>query len=128
MSFPSVALIAKERGLDLSNLTSPQAEELLFEAVKRDCPQAIAFLHTQAHKPEEVWSHDPNSALGKQLIRIHASDAVRDIVSRRACHGKTLTFFNCCNGVVGGGKPKTIGELARMQIACQAGPVAYADC
>lgn len=128
MSFPSVAAVLKERGFDTSNIPQDQAEEVLFEAVKRDCPEAVAFLHAQAHGTGALWTQDPNSVLGKQLIRIHASDAVRDIVSRRACHGKPLVFFNCCSGAVGGGKPKTIGELARMQIACQAGPVAYADC
>lgn len=123
MSFPSVS---RHLGAGL-----PLADALL-AAVKDDCPQAVAFLHRKSHEaqasPEGVfWSEDPNSVLGKQLIRIHASDAVRPLIERHVCHGERLTFVNCCNGKVGGEKP-TEEELLRLQIECQAGPLAYADC
>jgi hypothetical protein len=132
MSFPSVATVAAERGISLTAISTQEAQEILLEAVKRDCPQAVAYLHARAHEAQEkssavFWSEDPNSKLGKQLIRIHASDAVRPLIEKHICHGKHLTFVNCCNGQVGGPKPDK-EELLRLQIECQAGPLAYADC
>ncbi len=123
MSFPSVAKYC-DQGLS--------AAEALLAAVREDCSLAVAFLHQKAHEAQVsedgvFWLEDPNSVLGKQLIRIHASDAVRPLVERHVCHGQPLTFFNCCGGQVGG-KRKDPDELIRIQIECQAGPLAYADC
>lgn len=123
MSFPSIAETAKIYG------ATPRA---LLEAVKKDCPEALDFLHRKAHEAQDagkpiLWTEDPNSKLGKQLIRIHASDAVRPLVQEHVCHGLELMFVNCCNGQVGGTK-KDPNELVRFQIECQAGPLAYADC
>jgi len=133
MSFPSVAAVAAEKGYDLAKLTSAQAEMILVEAIRRDCSEAIAYLHRLSHEAQKsngtgvVWNEDPNSALGKQLIRIHASDAVRPLVEKHFCHDEKLTFVNCCGGKVGGQKPKD-DDLLILQIHSQAGPIAYADC
>lgn len=133
MSFPSVTAVAAERGYNLATLTKAEAEEVLVEAVRRDCPEAVAYLHRLSHLAQHAnnegvpWNEDPNSPLGKQLIRIHASDAVRPIVSKHFCHGEQLTFVNCCGGKVGGQKPKD-EDLLILQIHSQAGPIAYADC
>ena len=130
MSFPSVVVVAAERGLLLDTLTFEQAQEVLIEAVRRDCPLAVGFLHRKAHEADGgqvFWSEDPNSPLGKQLIRIHASDAVRPLVEQYVCHGKRLQFVNCCSGATGG-KDMALEELVRLQIRCQAGPLAFADC
>ncbi len=133
MSFPSVATIIKERGYNIQALATDDAEDVLLEAVKRDCPEAVAYLHGLAHDAQKSdtgevsWLEDPNSKLGKQLIRIHASDAVRPLVEEHICHGKKLTFVNCCGGKVGGEDlPKA--ALIEYQIQSQAGPIAYADC
>lgn len=133
MSFPSVAAVAAEKGYDLANLTGAQAEEVLKEAVRRDCPEAVGYLHRLSHAAQRSgnkgisWNENPNSKLGKQLIRIHASDAVRPLVEQYFCHGERLTFVNCCGGKVGGEKPKE-KDLLILQIHSQAGPIAYADC
>lgn len=133
MSFPSVATVAAERGYDLGTLTGAQAEEVLVEAIRRDCPEAVKYLHRLSHVAQQSagigapWNEDPNSMLGKQLIRIHASDAVRPLVEKHFCHGERLTFVNCCGGKVGGQKPKD-EDLLILQIHSQAGPIAYADC
>lgn len=132
MSFQSIAAVAAERGLDLAALSAEDAASVLLEAVKRDCPEAVAYLHRKAHEAQDsgspvFWSEDPNSVLGKQLIRIHASDAVRPLIEEHICHGKPLMFMNCCSGEVGG-KTKTLDDLVRLQVACQVGPIAYADC
>lgn len=128
MSLPSIPAIAAERSLDLNNLSAQAQEELLVEAMRRDLPLAVAMLHTTSHDATEEkganWLQDPNSEIGKQLIRLHASDALRPLASKHFCHGKQLTFVNCCGGVVGV-PPRNIQLL---QIQQQAGPIAYADC
>lgn len=123
MSFPSVA-----KHLE-SGLTGAAA---LLAAIREDCPLAVEYLHRRAHEAADsgepvFWVEDPNSPLGKQLIRVHASDAVRPLVERHVCHGLPLTFFNCCGGLVGE-KKKDPEEIIEMQIQCQAGPLAFADC
>lgn len=134
MSFPSVVVVAQERGLVLGALSAADAKAVLLEAVRRDCPEAIAFLHQLSHEAQKaedgsvMWTRDPNSTIGKQLIRIHASDAVRPLVEEGVCHGMQLTFLNCCGGRVGLPKPKEPDDLVQLQIAMQAGPIAYADC
>ncbi len=133
MSLPSIPVIAKELGFDLDDLKPEQREKLLVDAMRRDLPEAVAFLHTKAHEPDAIgtkgviWKHDPNSVIGKQLIRIHASDPLRKLASKHFCHGKRLVFVNCCGGKIGGDEPKA-EELQDLQVKMQAGPIAYSDC
>lgn len=130
MSLPSITVVAQELGIDLKGVLSlEQQETLLVEAMRRDLGPALAFLHHKAHEAESNgghadWLEDPSSEIGKQLIRIHASDVLRPLVSKHVCHDMALTFFNCCKGVVG----KPPAEPMLIQIQCQAGPIAYADC
>ena len=129
ISLPSIPEIAKERGLDLTQLSAADEEELLVEAMRRDLPLATEFLHRESHgisdsTPSVSWLEDPNSVRGKQLIRLHASDALRPLASKHFCHGHALAFVNCCGGVIGRPPPR----INLLQIQSQAGPVAYADC
>jgi len=131
MSLPSIPIIAREWGigLDSASINLEDQERLLVEAMRRDLPLAIALLHRKTHEADEVgssadWLEDPNSEIGKQLIRLHASDALRPLASKHFCNGKELTFINCCKGLVG----KQPDNLLLLQIQCQAGPIAYADC
>jgi hypothetical protein len=132
MSFPSIERLAAERNIDLKTVTGDTARTLLLDAVRVDCPEAIHYLHALAHQAEHTdngvtWLEDPNSVLGKQLIRIHASDAIRPLVEQHICHGQRLTFYNCCGGKVGGRKPDD-DEAVIMQVQSQGGPIAFADC
>jgi hypothetical protein len=129
MSLPSVATIAHERGLVMGSIPPDQAEGILVEAMRRDLPGAVALLHAKAHEASQNggsadWLEDPNSEIGKQLIRLHASDAMRPLASKHFCHGKALSFVNCCKGVVG----TPPADMLMMQIETQMGPIAYADC
>ncbi len=131
MSLPSITAIAQEKSFDLVIITSAQQEELLVEAMRRDLPDAVALLHRKAHEADAnggsaSWIEDPNSIVGKQLIRLHASDALRPLASKHFCHGKDLTFINCCAGVVGTKPP--LAECLDLQVKMQAGPIAYSDC
>ena len=129
MSLPSIPYIAAEKGINLKGISVADQEEILVEAMRQDLPLAVKLLHTKSHEAEGEegaadWLEDPNSEIGKQLIRLHASDALRPLASKHFCHGKQLTFINCCAGVVG--KPPV--NLLLRQIQHQAGPIAYADC
>lgn len=131
MSLPSIAAVAAEKQIDLSNATAEEQEEVLVEAMRRDLSLAVSFLHKKAHEADDnsgeiSWVEDPKSELGKQLIRIHAGDALRMLASKHFCHSKSLSFTNCCGGIVGTTPTKV--EMFDRQIKSQVGPIAYADC
>lgn len=130
MSLPSLAaLIAKAGITDITAATEQQREDLLLEAMRLDIPEALDYLHKKAHEAEKSgfadWIEDPKSPLGQQLIRVHASDAFRPIVSKRVCHGQKLTFVNCCKGIVG--NPPNL-DIMLLQIQTQNGDIARPDC
>ncbi len=128
MSLPSIPQVAEEMNINLLSISSEQAEQILIEAMRKDLPLAVAFLHQQSHNPTKgVWVQDPNSPIGKQLIRLHASDALRPLAEKHFCHEKRLTFVNCCNGIISE-FPPTREEIALLQLQAQAGSIAYADC
>ncbi len=130
MSLPSLVAIAQKKGIDLTGeLTHDEQEMLLVEAMQQDLPDAVQLLHQKAHEADTNggradWLENPNSNIGKQLIRLHASDALRPLASKHFCRGKQLTFINCCSGVVG----TPPDNLLLLQVQCQVGPIAYADC
>ncbi len=129
MSLPSIPAIAEEMGFNLNNLTLENQETLLVEAMRRDLTLAVKLLHSKSHEVDDDndsadWLEDPSSEIGKQLTRIHASDVLRPLASKHFCHGMDLTFINCCKGIVGR-RPE---NLFLLQIQCQVGPIAYADC
>lgn len=130
MSLPSIPAVAQEKDFDLNLLTHEQCEIVLVEAMRRDMPLAVDLLHRKSHESDDGkdggdWLEDPNSTIGKQLIRLHASDALRPLASKHFCHGKPLYFVNCCKGKVGGLPPV---DLLLLQIQTQDGTIAYADC
>ena len=134
MSLPSITAIAEKHGIALADASDEQREAVLVEAMRRDMPDAVALLERASEEAdtnggEADWLEDPNSRIGKQLIRIHAGDALRSLASKHFCGGKPLTFFNCCGGKVGvGGHKRTLGELMNLQIQMQDGTLARADC
>ena len=128
MSLPSLVEVIKESGLDVNKATAEQKELLLLTAMRRDIPEALEYLHKKSHEighsGSADWMVDPKSPLGLQLIRIHASDAFRPIVSKHVCHGKQLTFVNCCKGVIG----TPPADVLLLQIQTQNGDIARPDC
>lgn len=134
MSFPSVVAVAKQRGVDLTSLTDESvARDILAEAIRLDCGDAVRYLHERVHEAdaagtEVVFSEDPNSQLGKQLMRLFAADAVRSVVREKYLHGREIVFYNCCGGILSPrGTPAPIAS-ALTQIHFQDGQIAYADC
>ncbi|MSR73679.1 MAG: hypothetical protein EXS60_01300 [Candidatus Pacebacteria bacterium] len=134
MSLPSIAVVAEELGVNLATATEDENERVLCGAMKRDLGDAVAFLHQKAHDAKEAgiasWHDNPNSTLGKQLIRLHASTAMRHLAQKHFCHGAELIFINCCDGkvVVDGKKKPNMAELVLLQIRAQDGRDASPDC
>ncbi len=129
MSLPSIKAVAQEMGINLGAPNAEEQEKVLVEAMRRDLGPALDLLHRKAHEAKTNgghadWTEDPGSPVGRMLTRIHAGDALRELASKHFCHGLRLSFFNCCHGVVG--TPPM--EPMLVQIQCQAGPIAYADC
>jgi hypothetical protein len=130
MSLPSIPKVAKKLHIDLSGRVSRKGQEvLLVGAMRIDLKKGLALLHKKAHEAQKNggradWQVDPKSEIGRQLTRIHAGDELRRLASKHFCHGLKLSFFNCCKGIVGT-KP---ASPMLVQIQCQIGPIAYADC
>lgn len=133
MSLPSLSVIIDERKLG-ANLSGEELESVLAEAMRRDLPLGVAYLHKMAHraidtKRAEFGNEDPNSALGKQLIRICAGTVLRSVAEKHFCHGLTLAFLNCCGPIVGPEKEMPDKKtLMRRQVHMQDGTLAHADC
>ncbi len=134
MSLPSITAVADELGINLATATDDENEQVLCGAMKRDLGEAITFLHQKAHDAKEMgivsWHDNPNSPLGKQLLRLHASTAMRHMAEKHFCHGAELIFINCCDGkvVVDGKKKPTMKEIIALQIRTQDGRDASPDC
>lgn len=129
MSLPSVPYVKRDFGLTADTLSSEDARRVLVEAMRRDLPLAVGFLQSKARAAREKdadgnWIEDPNSLVGKQLIRIHASDPLRQLASEYFCGGMQLSFVNCCKGKVG----EPPADLFVLQVATQDGTIASADC
>jgi hypothetical protein len=105
MSLPSIKTVAERLGIDIGKSTPAEQKRLLLETMKIDLGDGLNYLHEKSHEepgPDEniMWQEDPKSPLGRQLIRIHASDVFRPI-AEEYIHGKRLSFINCCKGYIG---------------------------
>ena len=132
MSLPSIREVALENKIDLGTARDEQNEFVLVEAMRRDLPLAVRYLHALAHRSIESGTHergieDPNSPLGKQLTRIFAGTVLRHLAQKHFCHGQELAFLNCCAPIAGDKKPP-LTELMSLQIKVQDGTLASADC
>jgi len=117
---------------DVGAASVNQKEKALVEAMRRDLPLAVEYLHAQTHGAMKsgttaYWSEDPKSPLGQQLIRVFAGTALRHIARKHFCHGRELVFFNCCGGAIGD-KEMDLGDILSRQIQSQNGEVAKPDC
>ncbi|MBM3271674.1 hypothetical protein FJY94_00075 [Candidatus Kaiserbacteria bacterium] len=128
MSLPSLTAIAQERGIaNIDMLTDDALEDLVAEAMRRDLPLAVEHLHRLSHGEDGAVSiEDPNSDLGRQLTRVCAGTILRGVASKRFCHGKEITFYNCCSPSLGPRPPRR--TMLLEQIKLQNGAMASADC
>lgn len=130
MTLPSLKGMIDARGGDAYKLRPTERDEILTAAMRTDFGEALTMLHEAAHAADHhpdgraVIEQDPNSDIGKKLTRICAGTPLRDIAERKFCHGKQITFINCCKVIVG--TPPE--DLVLEQILNQDGTFASADC
>lgn len=130
MSYPSVAKIVKDRGLDLSTASDTELREAIWQALNTDLKDGIDYLAGLSDEVKRtgkkvVRPENPESPLGKKIIRLLGTDIARQILSQKL--GIQFAFYNCCCAV---GAP-TAEELklsAREQIELQDETVATMHC
>jgi len=130
MSYPSIAAVLEERHVDLDTAPHAELEGVLLEAFRRNLPNGMSYLKTAAAWVKETGQRllgpeDPNSPLGKQLIRLLGTDIARGIVERE--FGVAFGLYNCC-GVVAAPTHEALAMSMREQILLQNGVLASADC
>ncbi|MBS3903648.1 MAG: hypothetical protein KGZ30_04745 [Anaplasmataceae bacterium] len=130
MSYPSIATILKQRGLNLETASEEELKGALWEALRTNLGDGIAYLERLAARVKEsgerlIEIEDPNSPLGRQLARLVGTD-----VSRAVCEEKlgiAFGFYNCCN-VVASPTRDALAMSVAEQIGLQNGAIASADC
>lgn len=124
MSYPSIKLAVTE------GLSTEEQKELLWAAFQKDLPLGIQFLREQAENVRATGEriltiNDPNSPLGKQIIRLLGTDIARGICEEKL--GVAFGLFNCCAPVTAPTK-KDLNMTYLEQIQLQNGVMASADC
>lgn len=130
MSYPSINEIMKRRGINPETASETDLKGALWEAFETNLPLGVAYLRNVAAKVKEggkriLQPEDPNSPLGKQLIRLVGTDVARNICQAEL--GVSLALYNCC-GVVGAPSEMDLAMTVQEQIALQDGTLATADC
>ncbi len=130
MSYPSITAVLEEQHIDLDAATHAELEGVLLEAFRRNLPDGMSYLETIGTQVKQTGRRllepkDPNSPLGKQLIRLLGTDVARGIVEREL--GVVFGLYNCC-GVVAAPTRETLAMSMREQILLQNGMLASADC
>src|SRR5258708_5623297 len=124
MSYPSI------KHINPATLTGDQQEEALWRAFQTDLPLGMAVVTADAQEVKltgkrKLTPEDPNSPLGKQLIRLLGTDIARGILEKRL--GVAFALYNCCGRVVAVDKTALQLSMAE-QIMLQNGTLATADC
>ena len=97
MSYPSI------KNVDPNTLTEQEREKALFAAFHADLPLGMAAIEldvteVKSNGNRKLVPEDPNSPLGKQIIRLLGTDVARGILERH--HGVAFGLYNCCGRVV----------------------------
>jgi len=94
----------------LDTLSQSMQDQLLFEAVslKENLWAAVQWFEELVQNfrngKRDVWlnrlslSEDPNSSLGKQIMRLCAFDMPRGVLERK--YGLSIAMYNCCKVLV----------------------------
>jgi len=109
---------------------NPQTATLedIANAIQKDLPLAYATFQQwmEEYTGERVIHvQDPNSDVGKQLIRVCAGDILRKAMQDH--FGIGIGFLNCCNVIIADTIDAAEPTIAE-QIQSQNGRIAYPDC
>lgn len=124
MSYPSIKNVAPR------TMSERERELALLAAFRNDLPLGVEAIEGDVAKIRKdgvrrLIPEDPNSPLGKQLIRLLGTDIARGIIERH--YGVAYGLYNCCARVIAVDR----GSLAMNtteQIELQNGVLASADC
>lgn len=134
-SYPTVSVVGthcRTIGADPKSWT--ESMDALAGWMEKNLPLASQFMKSFGEELKAkgrqftTWGPiDPKSPLGKELIQVHAFEALRRTAEARFANGAHLAFANCCGG---GGAPvsEVLPDPYIFQLQSQAGPIAYADC
>lgn len=130
MSYPSVKQVLEVSGITAETADPEQLRIALWQTFTVDLPQAVNHLIGLAKKVKESGKRvldiqDPNSTLGKQLIRLLSADIARKICEEEL--GIALGLYNCC-GIVAATEQSELNMTVLEQINLQNGVLASADC
>ncbi len=124
MSYPSI------RNIDPDALTERERENALLAAFREDLPLGMTAIESDVREVKQsrirkLVPEDPNSPLGKQIIRLLGTDVARGILERH--HGVAFGLYNCCGRVVAPDR-ESLAMSTTEQIKLQNGVLASADC
>jgi hypothetical protein len=130
MSYPSISEIMTARGLSLETASDRELRDALWEAFNVNLKEGVQYLTSLAAEVKEsgkkvVRPEDPDSPLGKKIIRLLGTDVARSIMSERL--GVPFALYNCCCAVAAP-SAEELEVSAREQIAMQDGTIASANC
>ncbi len=130
MSYPSIVSVLANQGIVPEVASDLELGNALFGAFEQDLALGTTHLRELADRvtngEERILDiQDPNSPLGKQLIRLVGTDVAREI-----CEGKfgvAFGMYNCCSIVVAPTRAR-LNMSRREQVMLQNGKLAHADC
>jgi hypothetical protein len=130
MSYPAVSHVVSSLGIDLDTADDTTLASALWQAFEIDLPLGVAYLQRQAQVVLRAGQRlltieDPNSPLGKQLIRLVGCDISRAVCEQRL--GVAMGIYNCCSPVLAPTKA-ALAMTSLEQIRLQDGTLASADC
>ena len=124
MSYPSV------KNVNPDTLTERERESVLFAAFREDLPLGMAVIESDVREVKQngirkLVPEDPNSPLGKQIIRLLGTDVARGILERH--YEVAFGLYNCCSRVVAVNH-ESLAMSTTEQIKLQNGAFASAHC
>ena len=124
MSYPSI------KNVNPDALTEPERESALLAAFRKDLPLGMAAIESDVREVKQngirrLVPEDPNSPLGKQIIRLLGTDVARGILERH--YEVAFGLYNCCGRVVAQDR-ESLAMSTTEQIKLQNGAIASADC
>ena len=130
MSYPSIAAILDSQKVNAEEASQEEMESCLYQAFEVDLNLGLAHLAALASRSlaasERILDiQNPNSDLGRQLIRLVGTNIARSICEKRL--GVGLGLYNCCSVVVAPTRAR-LAMNPREQIRLQNGVLAHADC
>lgn len=130
MSYPSITPILEKSHLHLDSATDEQLQNALWQAFETDLSLGMEYLkkfaeNVKNHSSSVLEILEPNSDLGKQILRLLGTDIARKIVEQKL--GIYFGLYNCCV-VKGALKKEDLDMTYKEQIQLQNGELAHADC